>query len=300
MFGKQGGDLVGSKNEIMCTCCGKVKSIRDFYTSKSPFHKAIGRLHVCKDCMFEYVDENNIDTIKNVLRMVDKPWISDLYNSSIQEAQRDNKSIFGVYMKNLGMPQNRDKTWNDGDVNKLNNNISPDYSLENEVELTEEDKQYLIKFWGRGFSIEDYLWLQNEFEDFVTRYECDSKSMELLIKQICLTELDIEKRRANGEKVDQQLKTLQDLLGSSSLKPVQETGANAIEQATFGTLIKKYENEKPIPEPDPEWKDVDGIMKYISVWFFGHLCKMLGLNNKYSKLYEEEVKKYKIETSEED
>lgn len=286
---------MAAKEKIRCTCCGVEKSYSEFYISKSPFHKATGRLHVCKQCMFEHVDEKDINTIKNVLRMVDKPFINELYKRSIEEAERDNKSTFGIYMKNLGMHQYRDKTWAHSDSQQsIEDEIG--YTLDIDENLTEEDIQDLIKFWGRGFNIEDYLWLQNEYEDFITRYECDSKSMELLIKQICLTELDIEKRRANGEKVDQQLKTLQELLGSSNLKPVQETGANATENATFGTLIKKFENEKPIPEPAPEWQDVDGIRKYISVWFLGHLCRMLGIKNDYADMYEEEIKKYTVES----
>jgi hypothetical protein len=299
IFQSKGGDSLATKEKIMCTCCGVKKSDSEFYISKSPFHKATGRLHVCKQCMFEHVDEKDINTIKNVLRMVDKPWLSELYKSSVEEAQKQGKSIFGMYMKNLGMHQHRDKTWAHSDSPVISEDAI-DHSLENNTDLSEEEIQYLIKFWGHGFTLEDYLWLQNEYEDWINGYECDSKGMETLIKEICLTELDIKHRRARGEKVDTQLKTLQDLLGSSNLKPVQETGANAIEQATFGTLIKKYENERPIPEPAPEWKDVDGIMKYISIWFFGHLCKMLGLKNKYSEMYEEEVKKYKVEITDED
>lgn len=288
---------MATKKKIMCTCCGSEKSESEFYISKSPFHKATGRLHVCKQCMSDHVNEKDINTIKDVLRMVDKPWILELYKSSSEEAQKQGKSTFGMYMKNLGMHQYREKTWLHSDSQQtLEDEI--EYVLDTNEDLTEDDIQNLIKFWGRGFSIDDYLWLQNEYEDWTSRYECDSKGMETLIQEICLTKLDIKNRRANGEKVDTQLKTLQDLLGSSNLKPVQETGANAAENATFGTLIKKYENEKPIPEPAPEWKDVDGIRKYINVWFLGHLCRMLGIKNDTADEYEREIKKYTVEAPE--
>ena len=62
--------------------------------------------------------------------------------------------------------------------------------------------------------------------------------------------------------------------------------------------IRKWENTKPIPEPDPELKDVDGIVRYITVWFLGHLCKMLGIKNTYCKLYEDEIAKMRIERPE--
>ena len=70
------------------------------------------------------------------------------------------------------------------------------------------------------------------------------------------------------------------------------------EQNTFGTLIRKWENEKPIPEPDEEWKDVDGIVRYITVYFLGHLCKMMGIKNSYPRMYEAEMAKYKVEKPE--
>ena len=74
--------------------------------------------------------------------------------------------------------------------------------------------------------------------------------------------------------------TFQSLLGSANLKPVQNNDNALADSQSFGTLIKKFEEEKPIPEPDPEWKDVDGIVKYITVYFLGHLCKMIGIKNK--------------------
>jgi len=122
----------------------------------------------------------------------------------------------------------------------------------------------------------------------------------VLFQEIANQRLDIKKKRQQGTGVDRELKTLQDLLGSANIKPVQETGANSTEQATFGTLIKKWENEKPVPEPLEEWEENDWIKKYVLVWFLGHLCKMMGIKNKLSEMYEEEIGKYTVEIEEED
>ena len=73
----------------------------------------------------------------------------------------------------------------------------------------------------------------------------------------------------------------------------------ASEQVTFGTLIKKFENEKPIPEPLPEWMDADWIRKYVVVWFFGNLCRMMGKENPYQEEYDEEMAKYTVDPYEE-
>ena len=137
--------------------------------------------------------------------------------------------------------------------------------------------------------------LQYQYNDWTARHECKTKAQEELFKNICITQLQIQKATQNGDKIEQLMNAYQNLLGSANIKPNQ-TNENALaDQNTFGTLIQKWETEKPIPEPDPEWKDVDGILKYISTWFLGHLCKMMGVKNSYSKLYENEMKKYKVE-----
>ncbi len=164
--------------------------------------------------------------------------------------------------------------------------------------MSEDELNELIDFFGEGYEEKDYIYLIGEYEDYLNRYEVDSKTLENLIKEICLTQLDIRKKRASGEKVDQQQKTLQDLLGSSNLKPVQETGNQAVEQETFGTLIKRWENEKPIPEPLDEWKENDRVGKYLRVWFTGHLMRMFGLENKNEKEYYDELNTYTVEATE--
>jgi hypothetical protein len=72
----------------------------------------------------------------------------------------------------------------------------------------------------------------------------------------------------------------------------------AVEATPYGVWLRKIENDHPIAEPAPELRDVDGIIKYITIWFFGHLCKMLKINNTYSQLYEEEMARLRVERPE--
>ena len=62
----------------------------------------------------------------------------------------------------------------------------------------------------------------------------------------------------------------------------------------FGVLIEMFENEDPIPQPLPEWRDVDGIVRLFTIYFIGHLCKMLNIKNRYANMYEEEMQKYRV------
>ena len=49
-----------------------------------------------------------------------------------------------------------------------------------------------------------------------------------------------------------------------------------------------------IPEPSPEFADIDGIKKLVTVFFFGHLCKMFNIKNDYAQMYDDEVSKYTV------
>lgn len=283
-----------------CTCCGETK--KNFYKSKNPIYKFLGELPVCKDCMateYERLAQRYKDekiAIYIFAQKFDLPYSSGLFNGALNHAKSSGWSLQASYMKQLN---SLGVVNNDGESFEGSEQLSQDVKVVNDGFIEEEPSDFkltsdIVRRWGKGLTAEDYEDLENEFEDWVAKYECDSKAMETLIKQICFQQIDINKRRISGEKVDQQLKTLQDLLGSSNLKPVQESGINANDQITFGTLLKKWENEEPVPEPDPEWKDVDGIGKYIRVWFLGHLCKIMGITNEYSKEYEDEMEKLRV------
>lgn len=298
-----------------CLKCLKERNLKkDFYLSNSSNY-ADNRYPICKACLrknLTALDDDPlssaaIESVKSVLLEMNRPFINSIYLTSVEESEKTGNDVFGNYMKNLHLGY-RNKTWKDSEFesepvivkNEKNDELDNTRQkiIHDEIELTDDEIKYLKAFWGKGYSLEDLIWLQTEYEDWTSRYECDSKSMETLIQEICKQQLDINIRRARGDKVDQQLKTFQDLLGSSSLKPVQETGANAADQETFGTLIKKYENEKPIPEPEPEWKDVDNIGKYIRVFFLGHLTRMLGIKNKYADEYWDELNRYTVDEPE--
>jgi hypothetical protein len=252
------------------------------------------KFEVCKDCLQSQIgkkdSEGYLERTVQVLATMDKPFLQETWDTSGAD--------WSKYITQVSsLKQNKGKKFADS-VFKTSNSFQFNYleSLDKEFETSEEELLHLQMKWGKkGFEFEDYMFLENEYHTWINSYECDSYAMEMLFQEISHKRLEIKKLREYGKPTDKEMKTLQDLLGSSNIKPVQETGANATEQATFGTLIKKYENERPIPEPDEAWKDVDGIKYYIQVWFFGHLCKMLNINNDYSKMYEEELSKHTVD-----
>lgn len=281
--------MAKNKEVYYCTMqlapkCQKAQGVlesKDFYstTNEEIFHN--GKLPICKHCLKKFVYEDkkiNLDKFKNILQIYDIPFYEKEWNVSVN----GKKETIGSYMKNVYLNY-KDKHWKDGDIN----NVQP-------VNIEDFEDVDLVAFWGEGYTEDEYRFLTNEYENLTTRYECDSYSQEILFQDISFQRLAIRKKRQSGGSVDKELKTLQDLLGSANIKPAQENESMASEQLTFGTLIKKFENEKPIPPPLPEWMTANWIRKYVCVWFFGNLCEMMGKPNPFKDEYDEEISKYTV------
>ena len=283
-----------------CTCCGEEKkmNINNFYKSYSVIYKSSyeNRMTICKECVLKLAENfkntygNEYKGLYELCKLLDIYYEKNIYDSAKKQAEGKNSNPYQIYFqKILSLPQNKNKTFID----------SSDYDRQAiEKNIEEEIGRDVTSFWGSGFSQSDYNFLEEEYKNLTTRYECDSYAQEVLFQEIAFQRLDIKKKRVNGSSVDKEIKTLQDLLGSSGIKPVQENESASNDQTTFGTLIKKYENERPIPKPWKEWEDVDGIKKYISIWFLGHLCSMLGIENDYSQMYKDEINKFTVEKAE--
>lgn len=293
-------------DKLVCTCCGKEKLFKDYYQSQSNLYKYYKKIPICKSCIDgiynkyknKYKDERV--TIYNFCRLLDLPYGDSDYNGAVQHSEKTGWKIYQSYFKQInsfGDVNNVGACFEDGEglidndrsANKEYIDIET-YNKSSEFKITPD----ILSFWGNGFQEDEYLFLTDEYHQYTTAYECDSPAMEKLLQQAAYESLEIRRKRERRESVDKHLKNLQDLLGSANIKPVQETGANATDQTTFGTLIKKWENEKPIPDPLPEWKEKD-VFQYMKVWFLGHLSKMIGLNNPFDKEYEEEVNKHTVD-----
>ena len=168
-----------------------------------------------------------------------------------------------------------------------------------QTELRSETPPEIVAFWGSGYSDDMYKELEERRLFWMSRFPKGTKldiGTEALIRQICALELDINRDRFEGKPIDKSVNALNTLLGSANLRPTQTKSEDnsAFDKTPFGVWVRKLENERPVSEPSEDMKDVDGIVRYISVWFLGHLCKMLKIKNSYSRLYEEEIEKLRV------
>jgi hypothetical protein len=283
--------------------CGKCNSFlsRDIFYSSNEY--ASGLFPICKRCLLDMVEQRDKktgksneskETVKRVLQFMNLPYIDDLYESACKTVadevnERNRKAPFLAYLVPLkSLPQYRNKTWADS-----------------EFELgtvTEEEETKIIaktikagkKRFGGSYSNEELMFLENEYQDWITRYECNQKAQEEVFENLSIIKLLKKKALKEGKPTKDLDKQHQDWLDTGNLKPKQNTMDTLSDAQTFGTLIQKYEETRPLPDIDPELQDVDKIGLYIDVFFKGHASKMLGLKNNFTHIYEKFMNKFTV------
>ena len=294
------------RKEFYCTMCGHKYTVQkgNFYYSQSPLYAGNNKyMPICRKCvdaLFEHYKETLGDEEEATKRTCSK---LDMYFShkvyEMTNKTNETMSRMASMVGKANIRQHSSKTFDDTlDEARTDAIESIDDAKDVEKNGGIKIANKTIKFFGLGYTPEEYQELQTEYDDWTSRHECNTKVQEEVFKNLCIASLNIRKAQQNGGKVSDAMRTFQDLLGTANLKPVQNSAVGQLDETSFGVLINKFENEDPIPEPEEEWKDVDGIVRYITVYFLGHLCKMMGLKNSYSKMYEDEMAQYKVERPE--
>lgn len=315
-----------NSESAICSKCGKRYGRHKGYfpVSYSELHKGIGYIPVCKECIDtmynKYLSqcEDAKMAVRQMCRKLDLYWSESVYDVVMRKSST--RSMMTQYIAKINTVTYAGKSYDDTLSNEgtlwsfaTNNGktSTTDTHIEDrvvdDIDAVDGDDEAIpenvIAFWGSGYKPNMYRELENRFQYWKSRLPDDFKmdiGTEAIIRQICSLELDINRDRAAGRQTDKSVATINTLLGSLNLKPTQrrDDADSSIDGTPFGVWIRRFETQRPIPEPDPELKDVDGIVRYISTWFLGHVCKMLGIKNTYCKMYDDAIAKIRVDRPE--
>lgn len=132
-----------------CYMCGEVKTRGDFYMSMDAACKP-GVTRICKSCCEDLAMPINlrtgkrtapsIETIKDYLEYVDKPFMNTAYDFSVIEANSDaylgGKNVFTAYAKYISLHPYNTMRWKDGDIFKAD--------IELPTLVTDSDRSQMI------------------------------------------------------------------------------------------------------------------------------------------------------------
>ena len=327
-------DIEYGVGKVFCTRCGMAYTKRRnfFPVSYAKLHKGIGYVPVCRKCidqMFrEYLDEFGDTALaaRQICRKLDLYYDDKLFGLVSNKAAANN--VMFQYLYRLTNSTYAGKSYDDTLINE-NGTIDPRKDsltklyTKNDVEeeptkneepadVIEQDPEpiaeeieeepvsdEIIAFWGKGYSPEMYRRLEQRWAYWSSKYPKDEEldiGTEVILRQICSLELDINRDRAADRPVDKSVNTLNTLLGSLNLKPVQKKDDfdSSINNTPLGVWLYRFENKRPLPDNYPD----SPILKYIFTWM-GHLCKMLGVKgNKYTQLYDEAIRRNTVDKPE--
>ena len=299
---------------LHCLRCNGEFDSNEFYDSDSEIYESIGKIPYCRECLDKFYQHylKNYETlgyknserkaIERICMTLDIYYSDKIFDSAVKLSEvRTEATIFALYLKQAKLYQYRKKNY-DTTINDrykaMKDNDSVMLITEEQVAEKNEDIKAAIKFFGSGFSDDDYIYLYEQYTDWTTRHECETKAQEEIFKQICFTQLELLKAARAKQDTKDLTATFQKLLDTAKLQPKQNSGDATANTQTFGTLIDKWENTRPLPEIDEDLRDVDKIGLYLDVFFRGHLAKMMGLKNGLSNLYTKFIKKFTVEKPE--
>jgi hypothetical protein len=264
------------KDRFLCTSCGKEKHLtRDFYTSFSPLHKATGRLHVCKSCVAESVDINNIKTFMDMLRKLDKPFITHLYESAITR-----KAFIGEYFQLINSKDFSNLTWDDSDFqgHAKSSDLVKQQSTFLDEEFQNEQKVY-SKTWLGHYLPSEIEYLEEYLKGLDRDFRIVTLSHRDYAKKIAKASLHMDKcfqemqeGVSGADKKYREAKDIFDTLSKSAKFSESQRGITDVGMGSISQIVEMVESETWVYEHK---NDLDKDMYDKLIDDFQHIYKSL-------------------------
>lgn len=286
-----------------CPVCGEsfTKQTGYFFKTKDAnYIKNNGYITICKSCLQKMFEQyiKFYDSIPKAIRHICIMFGYYYSENGVRDLEASLAPKIGDYIKSINnikktyldtILEEHDKKTQQGAINALKeeeaDKIKVDQEIDDEVKF----------FFGDGFTYNDYEFLVADFNEWKKRIgENLTKSEEGLLRNIVFNELDMMKARQNGESTKDLEATYLNNLKAGGWSPNQNT-EDTTGLDCFGQWINRIEDNDPIPDPDPEWEDVDGIKDYIEAFQLVPLAKSIGLKGfDDSKAYDRLMDKFSV------
>jgi hypothetical protein len=281
----------------VCLSCNKLKNLKtEFYLSNSPLASTEGRLNICKSCLLTKVNPDDLDNVKDILRQIDKPFLSYMWQSAIDESPTK-EGIFGKYLKNISMRQFKDMTWKDSDF-EIENGDTTKATLSNEDDFVLTDE--IMDKWGFGYTPEEYRFFEKKYKMLRNNYpEKTALHREALLtyiryrvkEELATAQGDVKNAKEWGALA---AKAAQD----AKINPSQMSKSDLTDGLdTFGQLVRTVEQAVDIIPILPKFKERPQDKVDFTLWcYINYVRDLKGLPlceyEDIYRFYEERKKEY--------
>ena len=239
---------IKERTKKVCSKCLETKDIkREFYLAANDTLSVDGRLSICKICLADIVNMKNPESLINIMRMVDRPFLIATYDASLSKP-----TPFGEYMRMLATVQNREKTY-------LDSEFDPEHSIYSAKSSRDFNKpkkvEDLIKFkispeivlkWGANYAESDIYQLETFYEDMITANDVSTPQHKEYLKLIC--KLSLEQNKALSEGRVSEFKNLNTqyniMIKESGFRPIdRKSGGESAGIRTFSQVWEEIEKD---------------------------------------------------------
>lgn len=257
--------------KIKCTgSCGKELVINNFYDTTNPLFPS-GKLTVCKHCLKEMIDYNNIDSIYKILRLMDRPFLYDYWSKCVEKSFEKKSDIFGNYIRQVSsLNQLKNLKWEDS---QFDSSVTLEKDNSDTVVKREEKNEMIYSETWRGtYSKSDLEYLESYYKDLESDFKIVTRNHKDYARKIAKASLAMDRAyddMLNGvQGSDSRYKNLKDTfdtLSKSAQFSEDKRGANDVGLGCFGVVFDRVEKKMWIPQHQPvEKDDYDKLIDYFS------------------------------------
>lgn len=164
---------VDDNSDLLCYCCGKYLDRKMFHKSTDPFN-SVGYVTYCKNCVEKIARSYDPETqqyhdvtkrsLQDALERLDLPYLDRVWDASFKELNEDNgstrRNMWGMYIKNIKMPQYKALRWRDSDLFKFGGQAptaATDDAAKKRGRKTDEEKEAEFLFKKNKKAVIDFV-----------------------------------------------------------------------------------------------------------------------------------------------
>lgn len=264
-----------------CGACKRDRKTTYFYKTNN---EVLGNISpICKSCIKENVDENNLESVLKMLQQLDIMFDPEWWET----AKKNKKDTFGIYIKNANsMRQFNGKTYKDSILTSVKDNEDTVNQRIHPSSFVPTDEIY--DKWGFGFTNEEYCFFEKkekQLSDIQRMKNTDIYFMDYIKYQV---KAEMAQGKNNAKDMETFSKLAKQAADTGMFSPEKIAKSNLLDGInSFGELSKSVERVKDVIEILPKYLALPQDNVDFTIWcYINYNRDMLGMPLiKYYEVY---------------
>lgn len=247
-----------------CDKMGRKLTIDDFYKTRN---STVPYYPFCKDCVNKMIDINNLETVYDVLKVLDVPFIMDIWNTVCNSGT---KNYIGEYLKLINF-QYRKKFEGKGFEDSIFE-ASEDVEINEDLQKALDDIPVWNDEWQGKYTKSDLNYLNNYYQGLMRDFKIITTNHKDYARKIAQASLSqskafqqLQEGKEGADIAYEKATKLFDMLSKSAQFAESQRGANDVALGCFGRVFDAVEKHNWVPEHVPTNEDMyDKLLRQFS------------------------------------